>query len=467
MLTVTAVRNRRPKRKRLEIPDGHGLHLVIQPSGHKSWALRFRRPGGRPVKLTLGTCDVTGAELDGEPAIGGHLTLAAARKLTAEIHRQRALGRDPATEQKAEKLRRQTAVTGAADTSFLAGARYYLEHGRRKRTAKGISRSRGWRATAAVLGLAYPEDGGQPTLIKGGLAERWRGKPMTEITGEDVFVIVDEARETGIPGRPARNSGPSGPRAHEMLSALSGMFRYLHGKRRISSNPCAGIERQDGPAARDRVLNTDAGIRHADELRWLWAACDAVGAPMGHLAKLLLLTGQRRSEVAEMVIEELADDLSAWRIPAERTKNGRPHEVPIAPAARHILAELIGDRTSGPVFLSGAGTSISTFSKGKRALDAAMLEVARKEDAGAMIKPWRLHDLRRTAVTGMVEIDVAPHVVEATINHVSGHRAGVAGVYNRSTLDRQKRAALEIWANHIQAIVTDNIVPMKGRRSAS
>lgn len=468
MLTDAAVKKLRPEKERREVPDGHGLHLVIQPSGAKSWAVRYRRADGRPVKLTLGTVDVTGAELKGEPVIGGHLTLAAARKLTAEVQRQRALGNDPVADKKAEKLRRRSAITDAAATSFLASARYYVEHGRRKRTAKGIARNCGWRATAAVLGLAYPEDGGTPTLIDGGLAERWSDKPLAEITGEDIFTAVDEAREKGVPGRRVRNTEASNSRAHEMLSALSAMFKYLHGKRRIGSNPCTGIARAEAPVARDRVLNVKSDVRGADELRWLWAACDAVGAPMGPLAKLLLLTGQRRSEVAEMVIEELSDDLANWHLPASRTKNGRAHDVPLSPLARNVLADLIGERSSGFVFVSGTGdTPVSTFSKGKQLLDAAMLKAARDENEKATVAPWRLHDLRRTAVTGMVEIDVAPHVVEAVVNHVSGHKAGVAGIYNQSTLDKQKRKALEDWATYIQALTTPKVVPMKRRPKAS
>jgi Arm DNA-binding domain len=106
-LTAAAVKNYRPGKVRREIADAGcvGLHLVIQPSGVKSWAVRFRRPDGRPAKLTLGTTDAAGREAEGEPAIGGHLTLAAARRLAAEINRQRLLGRDPAADRIAEKRR--------------------------------------------------------------------------------------------------------------------------------------------------------------------------------------------------------------------------------------------------------------------------------------------------------------------------------------------------------------------------
>jgi integrase len=472
LLTTAAVRRRKAQRQRVEIPDGNGLHLIIQPSGKKSWALRFRAPNGKPVKLTLGTVDETGQELVGEPVIGGHLTLPAARKLTAEVHRLRALGRDPVAERKSEKLRQRSAITNAAETSFLADARFYIEHGRKKRTAKGIDRNRRWRATAAILGLAYLEDGGEPTLINGGLAERWRDKPIAEITSEDIAVAVDDAIEKGIPGRSVRNTDSSLNRGHEQVSALSGMFRFLHEKRRVPFNPCLGVHRPAAPAARDRVLNVNLDRRGADELRWLWKACAAVGDPMGSLVQLLLLTGQRRAEVTGITIEELTDDLTCWHLPGKRTKNGREHQVPLPPLARSILANLIGDRKAGLVFVGETGvTPPSGFSKFKKLLDQAMLVAAREEHPTAVITPWTLHDLRRTAVTGMVELGVAPHVVEAVVNHISGSRAGVAGIYNRSALTEPKRKALERWASYVQGVVSETpdqkVFPMKRRQKAS
>jgi hypothetical protein len=108
---------------------------------------------------------------------------------------------------------------------------------------------------------------------------------------------------------------------------------------------------------------------------------------------------------------------------------------------------------------------VSGWSRVKSRLDDAMLRIAREErGAGAEIAPWRLHDLRRTAVTGMVELGAAPHVVEAAVNHVSGAKAGVAGVYNRSQLLPERRAALERWASHVQGIVTGRpaqVVPLR------
>ena len=477
-LTVAAVRNRKPKGKRRELPDGNGLHLVIQPSGAKSWAIRYRTPDGRPVKLTLGTVDETGQELKGEPAIGGHLTLAAARLLTAEVHRLRALGRDPVGEKKALQLQRKHQIIDSGEATFPNAVKLYIENGRKKRVRKGILKNRGWRDTAQVLGLRYPEDGGKPEVIEGSLSRRWADKPIAEITNEDIEVVVEEARDKGIPGRPRRNTGTSDVRAREMAGTLNAMFNWLLGKKRttasgrrsawISANPALGVDKPHAPLARDRVLNTDPNQHAADELRWFWQATQKMAQPFAAMLKVLLLTGQRRSEVSDMVIEELADDRSKWTIPASRTKNGREHVVPLPIMVREILQDVIGDRTSGYVFTTTGNTPVSGFSKLKAKLDVQMLAAAHKDDPKAVIAPWRLHDLRRTFITGANEIGCEPHIIEAIANH---SLPGVAGVYNHAKYMPQRLAALEQWCQHVLSVVSDQpdkkVVPMKRRPKAS
>src|SRR5262245_36553112 len=156
-LTVAAVAKLRAGETRREIPEGGcpGLYLVLQPSGAKAWALRFRRPGGKPAKLTLGTCDGTGRESKGEPVIGGHLALAA-RRLATEVRRQLALGNDPAVAWLAEKQRRRVVADEKAANTFAVAARKFIdEHIVSKRGRK----PRRWRETARVLGLDYPPEG--------------------------------------------------------------------------------------------------------------------------------------------------------------------------------------------------------------------------------------------------------------------------------------------------------------------
>jgi integrase len=458
VLTAAAVERYRPGSERRLIKDGGalGLYLVIQPSGHKSWMARFRRPGGKIGKLALGPVDLSGRELEGAPEIGQPLSLAAARQLVAEVHRQRQLGADVVADNNARRRRRRVEAEERSASTFGAVVRSYVDEHARRHT-------RNWHETARMLGLNYGQDGGEPEHLRGSLVERWAERPIREVSTHDVWSVVDEARRHGVPGLGVRGSGPSDSRARLLLAALSSMFSWARRSRRVDANPCAGVHRA-GSAARERVLT-------ADEVRYFWRATDEIGEPFGQLLKLLLLTGARLREVTEMRPEELGGDRAVWSLPGSRTKNGRPHVVPLAPLCQEIIASV---RTveADPrfVFTTTGTTPVGGFSRIKDRLDALMLRAAREErGATAAVPPWRLHDLRRTAVTGMAEIGVAPHVVELVVNHVSGYRAGVAGIYNKSELMAERRAALERWANHVVDLVggrqADNVVTFKGGRT--
>jgi integrase len=466
-LTAAAVAKLKPGAKRREIRDGGapGLYLLIQPSGAKTWAMRFRRPNGKPAKFTLGTCDDTGREGEGEPAIGGHLTLAAARRLAAEVQRKRAAGHDVIADYDAERRRRRAEGQKRQANTFGQAASDFIEQHKVRRTGK---RPRRWREIARVLGIDYPASGGEPSAIKGGLAERWNDKAIAEIDGHDIHAIVDEARRTAIPGLPPRNSGTSDARGRKMADALGSLFKWLmrHRRTAMTANPCLGSYRPDAPNARDRVLNFRTDVRNADELRWFWAACDAAGKPFDAILKLLLLTGCRLSEIARMTRGELSDDLATLRLPGERTKNGLPHSVALPPLAREILVGAKRIEGCKYIFSTNGRTPVSGFSKIKKRLDGAMLASAQREDT--TIPPWRIHDLRRTAATGMAAVGIPPHIIEACLSHVSGAKGGVAGVYNREQYDLEKRAALEHWAAHIEGVVAGkpaNVVAMrKGKK---
>ena len=187
--------------------------------------------------------------------------------------------------------------------------------------------------------------------------------------------------------------------------------------------------------------NSRTRVLSDEELRAIWGACrdNAFGA----IVKLLLLTGQRKSEIGFLRWDEVRDEQIL--LPGERTKNKRDHVVPLSDAAKEILNKF---RADGRTHVFGRyDTGFGGWNTAKRELDA------RLTGAGNVLPYWTLHDLRRTVATGMAELGVQPHIVEAVLNHVSGHKGGVAGIYNRATYDKEKREALNLWAEHVTALV--------------
>jgi integrase len=456
VLTAAAVAKYRASSKHRVIRDAgaRSLYLTIAPSGAKSWLMRFRRPDGRPAKIVLGPLH-NGGETPGPPVVGMPLTLQGARQLAAEIHRQRALGADVVGDHKARKHRQRAEIIERNGNTFAAAVRAYVDEHARPKT-------RNWRETAHRLGLDYAdENDDEPEPTRGGLVQRWADRDVRSIDGHDIWSVTDEARRLGIPGIVARNDGLSDARGRALFVALSSFFSWLKRQRRIDSNPCAGEARPTGPASRDRVLT-------ADEIRWLWQATDQVGEPFGAIFKLLLLTGSRLDEVAGMMATELQDD-GTWHLPGARTKNKRAHMVPLPPLAREIIANVNRKRGAVLIFTITGTTPVSGWSRAKSRLDDLMLALAKAERRDAKIEPFRLHDLRRTFVTGLVELGVPPHVVELAVNHVSGTRSGVAGVYNRSEMMPERKAALERWAAHIIGLVsvTDNVVTLPPRQAGA
>lgn len=472
VLTDAAVRKYTAKAERREIADtkAPGLYLIVQPrpKGSKSWALRFRRPDGRPAKLTLGRVDLLGEESSDGPVVGGPLTLRAARELANKIDRQRAMGVDVVEEYKAAKLRQRAESETRIANSFGAAAReFFVDHKARKRK----TRPRRWRGDAALLGLRWPPGcdpaTSEPEVIRGGLADTWRDKPVADISRFDVAAVVEDARKLGVPGLERRNDDPSDARARKMHSVLSVFCRWLVQRHKIADTPFTGLERPAPPPPRRRILNTKADMRRGDELRWFWTATESLGAPFGALVRLLLLTGCRLNEIAAARWEELSDDLQALRLPGERTKNGLPHEVYLPPMARDLLASVRRIESCKFIFSTTGRSPVSGFSKMKKEVDRLMLAAARKErGADASVPPWTLHDLRRSCASGMASIKIEPHVIEACLNHISGAKSGVAGVYNVEEYEPEKREAWRRWAKYVEDLVSGRsakVVPLRKR----
>jgi integrase len=254
----------------------------------------------------------------------------------------------------------------------------------------------------------------------------------------------------------AITSGAGARTANLVRSSVSAFFTWAMARGLTESNPVIGTEKNE-EKSRDRVL-TPA------ELRLIWNALD--DDQHGACIKLLALTGQRLNEIGSLRWSEVHGDEII--LPAERTKNARPHVVPLSEAA----ADLIAQQPKGPddlIFGSGK-RGFANWSNCKIRLDERIAEA----NDGKPIPHWTPHDLRRTFATyaggGLPEhqlkklsmrereaasgLGIQPHVVEAVLNHVSGTRGGVAGVYNRSTYAREKKAALDLWADRLLAIVT-------------
>jgi integrase len=400
--------------QRLEIADAGlpGLYLVVQPSGSKSWALRYRH-AGRPRKATLGSC----------PPVG----LADARKRAKDAIDAIEQGRDPASERIAAKRRQH--VPGLDADAFGVQVRLYL-------TRHAVPHTRSWRETARNLGLRPdPDTPGAFVDIPGGLADRWAARPVQAITRRQVIEAIDEAVDRGAPVA-----------ANRLLGILARFFNWLRSRDVLATVPTDGVKRPTVETTRDRVLSDG-------ELVTVWRAAEAIRYPMGPVVMLLLLTGQRRDEVAAATWDEIDLEAAVWRLPAARTKNARPHVVQLSNAALGVLAD-VPRFEGGPYLFGKAGRGpFSGFSRAKARL---------AELAG--IDPFTLHDFRRTCATGLAGLGVPPHVVERILNHVSGTRGSVAGIYDRAALDTERRDALARWARHVEGLLNDaapNVVELR------
>lgn len=423
-LTALTVEHAKPGTVRREIPDTAcpGLYLVVQPSGARSWTTRYRY-AGKPRKLTHGP-------------VSDALGLVEARNLSRDATRAVAAGRDPAAEKidarrmaadEATRIERGE-VLKATDSFEVVWAVFDAEHietNLRERTADT------WRR-----------------VYRNVLRPRWAKRPLNEIAPTDVYGMRNALRDT--------------PDASDTALAVARAFfnwtmaapRHL-----LPASPCNGIKKLDREKEADDRTLTD------DEIRWLWKATDKVGYPFGGLVKLLLLTGTRRNEAANLVQPELDAKAHVWRLPAARSKNGRAHTIHLSAATLALLKSLPKiESDSGFLFTTNGKAPISGFSKMKRALDKAMADVA-AEERGEKVKipPWHLHSLRKTFATGLARLGIALQVAERCINHVSGTLGGLAGIYNKHEYQAEQVVAFDAWARHVEAVINGehgNVVPM-------
>jgi len=240
----------------------------------------------------------------------------------------------------------------------------------------------------------------------------------------------------------ARERG--GVTAARARSCLSDLYSWAMGQGLVETNPVVGTNRPKAPPPRDRVL-ADA------ELAAIWR--EAGDDDFARIIRLLILLGQRRTEVGGMQEQELDLERGTWTLPAKRTKNGHAHTLPLPPLALDIIRS--APRIIRRDYLFGArADGFTSWDRPKQLLDARL---------GDQVKPWVLHDLRRSTVTKMADIGIAPHIIEQILNHRSGHRSGVGGIYNRSSYEREVHNALAMWNDHVRSLIEGGerkIVPM-------
>jgi integrase len=250
------------------------------------------------------------------------------------------------------------------------------------------------------------------------LLSRWRDKSIHEISRRDILAALDEIM--------ARGSPASANYAHRVLRAL---FNWAIGRGIVEKSPCIGLSKPAPVNARSRVLSDD-------ELREVIFAARKTNRPFGAIVELLALLGQRRSEVAEMTWQEVDIEKKIWTIPVVRTKNSKSHFVHLAPRSLEIIQAQ--PKVSELVFPTPSGKPFTEFAKVKAQLD---------KDSG--VTNWVLHDLRRTVVSGMASLRIAPHVADKVLNHQSGTISGVAAVYQRHEFLTERQAAMELWDGHV------------------
>lgn len=444
-LTVESVRKEKPAAARREVADSvcPGLYLIVQPSGVKSWAARYRFLG-KPRKLTLGAYDPNADDVEsaGEVAVteSTKLGLIAAREKCRAALRMLDKGRDPAGEKIAARERQAVEderkergeVIKASDTFAVAWARFDADH---IATALKPGTAKKWRAIYTNV-----------------FKPRWENRPLESIEPVDVAGMVSALRGTPHAADTAR-----------MVARVFFKWASSGSNRILASNPAADVEKakrgkEVAKANNDRTLSDQ-------ELRWVWKAAGNINPVFGGIVRLLILTGQRRDEVAAMPKTELNTAARRWTLAGTRSKNGKAHTIHLSDEALAVLADVPQVGTEGAFQFSTDGVkALSGYSKFKDLLDAAVAKVAAEECGEPVtVEPWKLHDLRRSFASGCARLGVSLQVVERMLNHSSGSLGGLVAVYNKHGYEAEQVAAWDRWSRHVAAVVSDapsNVVPL-------
>ena len=351
-------------------------------------------PKGRKVFLVLYRTGGAGSRLR-KYTVGpyGRVTLHQARLAAQKVFSAKVEGRDLAAEKR--EARRRVVADRVEDLleTFIA------QHVSQNRSAGEMSR-----------------------LLRREVGRAWTGKSIHEITKRDVVEVISAIEQRGAPIA-----------ANKTLKSIKTFLRWCVGRAVLDQSPAEGVPLPAKEVARDRVLEDQ-------ELARVILAARRIGGPYGGIVELLALTGQRREEVARLTWQELDLEQRVWTLPKSRTKNAKAHVVHLSDQSVAVLNR--ADQRGLLVFSLLGTKPFQEFSRAKSLLDQL-----------SGVTGWRLHDLRRTCVSGMARLGVAPHVADKILNHQAGTISGVAAVYQRHEFLGERRAALDLWGAHIGQVL--------------
>lgn len=378
-----------------------GFGLRIRSGGKKTWIAQYRF-GTAQRRLNIGSIDEVNA--------------AKARQSAADIFAKVRLGQDPQAERRSEQQK-------AGDVFEELGQRYL-------KAAKARLREGSYREVERHIEKYWAPFNRRSihAINRADVAKR-----IGEIADASGVVTANRARAT-----------------------LAAVFTWAMRQGELEANPVSATNKAGEEQPRDRVLPDG-------EIVEVWKACK--DDDFGTIVRLLILTGQRREEVGGMADSEIKVESRLWSLPRDRTKNKLPHDVPLSDTALALLAAHPRRPKRDLIFGDTESRPFSGWSRARRALDARIAEARSEAGIETTLAPWTLHDLRRSMATRLGDLGIQPHVIEALLNHISGSRAGVAGIYNRATYAAEKRQAVDIWAAHLESLLADkplNVVQLRG-----
>lgn len=427
--------------KRLEKYDSTrpGLVIRVTPNGRKTWCIRYRMSsGGTAKRYAFGTYPT--------------MSLKAARSRAQELLDGIEKGIDPADAKRAKLKKRRDEEIARTKGEYPEGSFGYFVDLFDKMKLKGERSGTEARRYLDVELLSRMD---------------WGNRDLKSITIVELQSVIDSVQM-----RPnGRGADQSPEAARQLRLVLHRFFEWAKPRAKLDRNPMQDVQVPKKGPARERTLIDvpDTGAIDFRELVAVWRAAEMTKWPFGAIVRLLILTGQRRGEVAAMRWEQIDLDSGVWTLPASVTKNQREHVVHLSSAAVDLLSDLpqVGD--SGYIFpvrarsagsKNGDGERVSTFSawtKSKRNLDANIAKIcAASDDLPESVDGWTLHDLRRTFATGLAALGTDSVVVEKILNHSGGQLSGLAAIYNKHKYLSERRIALTKWSDALGRAIDPN-----------